>query len=185
VHKYRLTKPYLLYIGTIEPRKNLTRLVEAFSRISEAFPTHQLVIAGMKGWMYEELFATIKTLKIDNKVVFTGFIDESDKPYLIGAAEAFIYPSLYEGFGIPVLEALACGTPTLTSNCSSLPEVAGDAALLADPTDIDDLASNIERLLADTELRNLLRENSLKQAALFDWAYTADQTLCAYRSLAR
>ena len=142
--RYRLAKPYILYIGTIEPRKNLTRLVKAFAQVQQSFPKHTLVIAGKKGWMYEELFQAVAELGLKEQVVFTGFIAEQDKPYLIAGAEAFIYPSLYEGFGIPVLEALACGTPTLTSDNSSLREVAGDAVLLVDPESVEDIAVNLK-----------------------------------------
>jgi len=181
VERYKLTRPYLLYIGTIEPRKNLTRLVAAFALLAQSFPMHTLVIAGMKGWMYQELFETVTKLRLDSRVIFTGFIAEEDKPYLIAGAEAFVYPSLYEGFGIPVLEALACGTPTLTSNRSSLPEVAGNAALLVNPESIEDIAFHLERLLVDSELRQSLRERSIVQASLFDWARTADETIDAYQ----
>jgi glycosyltransferase involved in cell wall biosynthesis len=181
LERYKLARPYILYIGTIEPRKNLTRLVTAFALLAQSFPMHILVIAGMKGWMYEELFEAVMKLRLDSRVSFTGFVAEEDKPYLIAGAEAFVYPSLYEGFGIPVLEAIACGTPTLTSNRSSLPEVAGDAALLIDPENVEDIAFHLEQLLNDSELRDSLREKSIVQAALFNWARTAEETIRVYQ----
>ncbi len=181
--KYKLIKPYVLYVGTIEPRKNLARLVTAFAQVAQFFPNHTLVIAGMKGWMYNELFQAVESLSLESKVIFTGFVAEEDKPYLIAGAEVFIYPSLYEGFGIPVLEAMACGTPTITSNISSLPEVAGDAALLVDPRDVDGLALNLRRLLTDPALRASLRQKSAFQASLFSWKRTADLTVEAYRTV--
>jgi glycosyltransferase involved in cell wall biosynthesis len=178
--KYRLVEPFVLYVGTIEPRKNLTRLVQAFALVQERHPGLQLVIAGMKGWMYDDLMETIQRLNLSSSVVFTGFIPEEDKPALIAAATVFAYPSLYEGFGIPVLEALACGTPTLTSNVSSLPEVAGDAAVSIEPTNTEDISSALERLLSDDALRTRLRDASLRQAAKFTWDKTAQGTLEAY-----
>ncbi len=181
--KYSLPSPYALYIGTIEPRKNLTRLVTAFARISSEFPTLTLVIAGKKGWMYDELFQAVTTLAIEDRVKFIGFVDEDDKRYLIGGAEVFLYPSLYEGFGIPVLEALACGTPTITSNTSSLREVAGDAALLVNPENIEEITHSLRRLLADPALRQTLRSKSIAQAAQFNWSRMADETCRAYHAI--
>jgi len=180
LQKYQLVKPYILYIGTIEPRKNLVRLVEAFHRIAQLCPKHNLVIAGMKGWMYDDLFETVHRLKLESRVVFAGFVAEEDKPYVISGAEVFAYPSLYEGFGIPVLEALACGTPTLAGNRSSLPEVAGDAALLVNPESVDDIATNLNRLLTDIPLRDSLRNKAVQQAERFSWCRTAEETLRAY-----
>ena len=184
VRGYGLTQPYVLYIGTIEPRKNLDRLTQAFSTLAQTYPTHTLVIAGMKGWMYESLFELVRTLGLENRVVFTGFVAETDKPFLIRGAEVFAYVSLYEGFGIPVLEALACGTPTLTSDVSSIPEVTGDAALLIDPSSVQDITAGLERLLADPSLRNELAAKSISQAARFSWPATAATTLNLYRKAA-
>jgi glycosyltransferase involved in cell wall biosynthesis len=184
VRKYGLAQPYVLYIGTIEPRKNLVRLVEAFSTLTQTYPTHTLVIAGMKGWMYESLFELVGTLDLESRVVFTGFVSEEDKPYLIRGAEIFTYVSLYEGFGIPVLEALACGTPTLTSDVSSIPEIAGDSALLIDPSSVQEIATGLERLLGDVSLRNELAAKSISQAARFSWPDTAADMLRVYRKAA-
>jgi glycosyltransferase involved in cell wall biosynthesis len=185
LNKYKLNKPYLLYIGTIEPRKNLARLVEAFHQIGDSCATHSLVIAGMKGWMYEDLFAAVRRFNLETRIIFTGFVAEEDKAYLIAGAEVFVYPSLYEGFGIPVLESLACGTPTLTSNVSSLPEVAGDAALLVNPDSPEDIATGLRRLLADSTLRESLRNKSIARATCFSWRRTAQETFQVYAELSR
>jgi glycosyltransferase involved in cell wall biosynthesis len=179
--RYSLSQPYLLYLGTIEPRKNLTRLVQAFAQVQSSFPSHSLVIAGKKGWMYDELFRTVAELDLDDRIVFTGFVEEQDKPYLIVASEIFVYPSLYEGFGIPVLEALACGTPTLTSDNSSLREVAGDAAVLVNPESVDDIALKMRMLLSDSAMRESLRAKAILQAAKFDWTRMAYETIQTYR----
>lgn len=181
VRKYGIMQPFVLYLGTIEPRKNLVRLTEAFSSLTKTHPSHSLVIAGMKGWMYESLFELVRTLGLETRVVFTGFVSEEDKPYLIRGAEIFAYVSLYEGFGIPVLEALACGTPTLTSNTSSIPEITGDAALLIDPSNTQEIAAGLERLLGDAPLRDQLSVKSISQAARFSWSHTAADTLNVYR----
>jgi glycosyltransferase involved in cell wall biosynthesis len=183
--KYNLTKPYLLYVGTIEPRKNLTRLVEAFAQLAQSFPQYCLVLAGMKGWKYTDLFAAIRSLNLQSRVIFTGFIAEEDKPYLISGSELFVYPSLYEGFGMPVLEAMACGTPTLTSNTSSLSEVAGEGALLVEPTSVEDIASGLKRLLTDAALRDSFCQKALHQASLFGWGSAANMTIQAYRTVAQ
>lgn len=182
-NKYDLQAEFVLYVGTIEPRKNLSRLVSAFASVCERHPQLLLVIAGMKGWMYDDLMETIRSLNLESRVIFTGFIPEAEKPFLIAASKVFAYPSLYEGFGIPLLEALACGIPTLTSNVSSLPEVAGDAALMVDPNSVTEISSALERLLSDYSLRDELRCRSLRQAATFTWAKTAAMTLDVYEEL--
>lgn len=166
----------------IEPRKNLVRLVQAFSEIASQYPETALVIAGMKGWMYDDLFEKVNKLGLESRVLFPGFIPEEDKHLLLCAAEVFAYVSLYEGFGLPVLEALACGIPTVTSNVSSLPEVAGDAALLVDPTNVEQIALALDRLLSDPELQQHLRETSILQAAQFTWKKMSLATLQVYRS---
>ncbi len=180
IRKYGLTRPYIFHIGTIEPRKNLTRLVAAFAQLSDSFPSHSLVIAGMNGWKCAELYERVSNLHLQSRVVFTGFVAEEDKPGLIAGAEVFVYPSLYEGFGIPVLEALACGTPSLASNVSAIPEVAGDAALLVDPRNADDIARGLESLLADADLRASLRAKGIRQAGRFSWSQTTEETLKIY-----
>lgn len=181
--KFGLETDFVLYLGTIEPRKNLARLVSAFAALADRHPNLLLVIAGMKGWMYDDLLETIDKFDMKSRVIFTGFVPEEEKPFLMAGATVFVYPSLYEGFGIPVLEALACGVPTLTSRVSSLPEVVGDAALMVDPLDLEEISSALERLLSDGDLRDRLRQESLRQAAQFTWTKTAAMTLRAYRSV--
>jgi glycosyltransferase involved in cell wall biosynthesis len=183
LQRYGIRRPYLLYIGTIEPRKNLTKLVEAFASIRDSAPQYQLVIAGKKGWMYDDLFRTVSTLRLAESVVFTGFVEEQDKPFLIAGADVFVYPSLYEGFGIPVLEALSCGTPTLTSDSSSLREVAGDAAVLANPESVHDIAAKLGQLLSSQTLRASLAERGIAQASRFSWTRMATQTREVYFAL--
>ena len=162
--KYGLNSEFVLFVGTIEPRKNLSRLVSAFASVCGRHSGLLLVIAGMKGWMYDGLMAMVENLNLQSRVIFTGFVPEEEKPFLIAAAKVFAYPSLYEGFGIPVLEALACGIPTVTSNVSSLPEVAGDAALTIDPYSVSELSSALEKLISDEPLRQRLTREALKQA---------------------
>ncbi len=181
--RYGLPDRYILYIGTIEPRKNLVRLLEAFARVAPEHPDISLVIAGMKGWMYDDLFHRVLELGMERRVHFPGFIAEEDKPALLCGAEVFAYVSLYEGFGLPVLEALACGIPTVTSNTSSIPEVAGDAALLVDPLSVDQIATALKRLLEDEHLRLQLQTAAVRQAAKFTWPATAKQTLQVYRDV--
>jgi len=180
--KYGLSQTFVLYIGTLEPRKNLARLVEAFAVSAARDPDIQLVIAGKKGWMQDALFATIDRLDLRGRIVFTGFIDEADKAPLIAACTVFVYPSLYEGFGLPALEAIACGAPTITSNLSALPEVVGDAALLIDPTSTPKLVEALELLLLNPDLRGDLRSRGPLQAAKFSWDRTAEMTAAVYRS---
>jgi glycosyltransferase involved in cell wall biosynthesis len=182
---YALGDRFVLYIGTLEPRKNLDRLVEAFSVCAARDPSIQLVIAGKKGWMQEKLNETIERLGLAARIVFTGFVAEEDKAPLIAASTVFVYPSLYEGFGLPALEAIACGVPTITSNLSSLPEVVGDAALLIDPTSTSELTEALERLLLDPLLRADYQQRGPLQAAAFTWERTAGLTALVYRSAAK
>ncbi len=182
--KYGIENEYVLYIGTIEPRKNITSLIRAFSSFANVNKNCQLVIAGKKGWHYNSIFSLVNKLSLSERIIFTGFVLEEDKPFLIGGAKIFVYPSFYEGFGIPVLESLACGIPTITSNISSLPEVTADAALLIDPVDVDGLYKGIKRLFDDDILYAHLKEKSLKQAEKFNWDKTAQETVNIYNSLA-
>ncbi|WP_213807815.1 glycosyltransferase family 1 protein [Granulicella sp. dw_53] len=179
--KYGLPTDFILHVGTIEPRKNLNRLVEVFALLSQCHPELVLVLVGMRGWMCNSLFARIRHLNLESRVIFTGFIAEADKPLLMSAARVFVYPSLYEGFGLPVLEALACGVPTVASNRSSLPEVAGQAALLVDPTNEPEILRAIEELLSNSTLRQQLREEAIQQAAKFTWCEAAILTANLYK----
>jgi glycosyltransferase involved in cell wall biosynthesis len=181
--KYGLKADFVLFVGTIEPRKNLSRLVSAFALVCGRHPGLLLAIAGMKGWMYDGLMEMVKNLDLQSRVIFTGFVPEEEKPFLIAAAKVFAYPSLYEGFGIPVLEALACGIPTVTSNVSSLPEVAGDAALTIDPYSVAELSSALEKLISDEPLRERLTAEAVRQASKFSWTKTAILTREAYNDV--
>ena len=181
--KFNLPQRFVLYIGTIEPRKNLAKLVEAFAPLAAKDPEVSLVLVGKMGWMTDALFVAIERFDLASRVVFTGFIAEEEKAPFLAACTMFVYPSLYEGFGLPVLEALSCGTPTITSNTSALPEVVGDAALLVDPTSTADLAAAMDKLLFDPVLQAQLRMKGPQQAAGFTWEKAAFLTAEVYRSL--
>jgi glycosyltransferase involved in cell wall biosynthesis len=173
--------PFVLTVGTMQPRKNHRRLVAAMARLHADAP---VVIAGGTGWGYDDVRREVERLGVAERVVFAGFVDDGDLPDLYRAAAVFAYPALYEGFGLPVLEAMACGTPVVTSNVSSLPEVAGqDAALLVDPLDVDALAGALDRLLADGDLRARRRARGLARAAAFTWERAARETWAVYESL--
>jgi glycosyltransferase involved in cell wall biosynthesis len=178
--------PFILGIGTIQPRKNFRRLVQAFSHLRPpAFASDlKLVIAGGKGWLYDDIFAEVKRLGLEGCVLFPGFVDDDDLPTLYSAAEMLAFPSIYEGFGLPILEAMACGTPVVTSVTSSLPELAGDAALLVEPTDVDAIAAALRRLLQEANLRHRLVAAGFDQARKFTWEKAAAQLLEIYTSFA-
>ena len=175
-HKYGIKPPYLLYIGTLQPRKNLARLVKAF--VKSGLP-HQLVLAGKKGWHARSILDTINNLAPLQRdaVLLPGYIDEEDKAGLISGADVLLYPSLYEGFGFPLLEGQACGTPVLASDTSSLPEIAGNGAVLVDPLNISELAESMRRIASDYELRKQLVETGLINVRRFTWEKTAIHVL--------
>ncbi|HBY93727.1 MAG TPA: glycosyltransferase family 1 protein [Chloroflexi bacterium] len=173
--------PYILALGTLEPRKNLPTLLRAYARLGRDVP--RLVLAGARGWGEGPLFELVKELGLQERVRFTGYVPEAVLPDLYAGARLFVYPSLYEGFGLPVLEALASGAPVITSNISSLPEVAGKAALLVDPTSVEELTRMMRRVLESKQLRDELRAKAPKQAAQFSWERTARETLAVYASV--
>jgi len=199
--KYNLPNNFILYFGTIEPRKNLKGLIKAFDNLKQKFIHSdlqttwegfegvvtgkkknmfndlKLVIAGAKGWLYKDIFEKIKNSKSKNDIIFTGFIEDKDKPYLYNLAKVFVYPSFFEGFGFPPLEAMASGVPTIVSNTSSLPEVVGDGAIKIDPCKIEELTYVIRKVLEDNELRNDLIKKGVKQAKKFDWNKTVKEIL--------
>ncbi len=180
--KYGLEKDFILFVGTLEPRKNITGVIEAFSRVVGGVKKeYNLVVAGTKGWNYQSVFELVQRLNIEREVVFTGYVPEEELPLLLNAASVFVYPSFYEGFGIPPLEAMACGTPVVTSNISSLPEVVGDAGILVDPNDPDAIADAIQRILSDDGLRRELAAKGVARAKLFSWQKAAGETLAIYR----
>jgi glycosyltransferase involved in cell wall biosynthesis len=178
---------FLLFVGTLEPRKNLHALVRAFREVlHETGARLQLVIAGMKGWLTDDLFAQVKQSGLSDRIVFTGYLPDDELCALYSSCRAFVYPSLYEGFGLPLLEAMACGAPVIASRISSLVEVAGDAALLFAPTDAQALARNVLALLHDEKLRRRLVAQGIKRAAEFSWQRTARSMRAVYdEALAR
>lgn len=175
-HKYAITQPYLLYLSTLQPRKNLVRLIQAYA--ASGLP-HQLVLAGKTGWLAQPILEVIgeQSSVIGEKIVVTGFVDEADKAALLSGATVVLYPSLYEGFGFPVLEAQACGTAVLTANTSSLPEVAGDAALLVDPLDTAAITQGMQRLVQDEPFRQELVQRGFENVKKFSWEETAVRLL--------
>jgi glycosyltransferase involved in cell wall biosynthesis len=169
-----------LNVGLIEPRKNLLRLVEAYESASD-LRDYSLVLAGGLGWDYEPLLRHINESAAKSRILLPGYIHDDDLPALYSLAVAFAYPSLYEGFGLPVLEAMACGTPVVTSNVSSLPEVVGDAGLLVDPQSVGELSESLRRVLAHADLAADLRRRGRERAWRFSWHSTAQKTLDVYR----
>lgn len=199
--KYNLPESFILYFGTIEPRKNLTSAIKAFEFLKEKsinpdlettwrgfegivvgkkeniFTDLKLVIAGARGWLYKDIFKAVKNSKYKKDIIFSGIIEDKDKSYLYNLAEVFVYPSFFEGFGFPPLEAMACGVPTIVSNTSSLPEAVGNGAIMVDPYNVDELAYAIRKVLEDKDLRENLIKKGLKQAKKFNWDKTAKKVL--------
>jgi glycosyltransferase involved in cell wall biosynthesis len=181
--KYDLPAQFILSGGTLEPRKNYVRLFEAYAMACRQQALPPLVVFGRRGWMYEDILTAPARFGIADSVRFIDYLDDNDLPAVYNLAWAFVYPSLYEGFGLPPLEALACGTPTLVSNVSSLPEVVGGAALLVDPTDVEALAHQLIRLITDDDTRATLRTSGPVQAQSFSWATAAQSVLRQYAQL--
>ncbi len=177
---YGLPERYILYVGTIEPRKNLERLLQAWVPLYQAHECPPLVIVGKRGWLSDGFFAALEACPAREGVILTGYVQDGDLPAVYSGATAFVFPSLYEGFGLPPLEAMACGTPVVCSNASSLPEVVGDAALLVDPLDGAALQQALRRLAADGELQGALRSQGLARSAAFTWRKAAQRTLSVY-----
>ncbi|KKI99040.1 glycosyltransferase family 4 protein [Prochlorothrix hollandica] len=176
--------PYLLFVSTIEPRKNISTLITAFNYLKKQYHIpHNLILIGKKGWKYEPIFEAITTSPYRDHIHHVNYLPDSDLPHFYRNATAFVYPSHYEGFGLPVLEAMTLGAPVITSNTSCIPEVAGDAAILINPQDPHQLASAILQVIEDNALRQSLIEKGYHQAAKFSWEQTALETLAAYRSL--
>lgn len=175
---------YLLFVGTLEPRKNVKRLLKAFSKVIGGEKRDlKLVITGKKGWLYQPIFQTVKELNLNNKVVFTGFVSDDELATLYRNATALVYPSIYEGFGFPPLEAMAYGTPVITSNTSSLPEVVGNSAVLIEPFDTNQIADAIESILDDEEKQRKLREKGMERVKKFSWEKAAKETLEVYKEV--
>lgn len=170
-------RSYLMYVGTVQPRKNLTRVIEALAITLAAGYEVDLVIAGKRGWLSTPIEQRAQELGITHRIHFIGYVPEQELPALLAGALCFVFPSLYEGFGMPVIEAMACGTPVITSTSSALPEVAGDAALLVDPLDTNAIAAAIMQLIDQATLRETLRRRGLDRARLFTWEACAKKTL--------
>jgi glycosyltransferase involved in cell wall biosynthesis len=181
---YGLADPYLLFVGTLQPRKNLERLLPAFDRVATEEPSLTLALVGAIGWQSERLTQALATIRHRDRVKLLGLVDDADLPALMSGALALAFPSLYEGFGLPAVEAMACGTPVLTSNTSSMPEVVGDAGLLVDPLDVAAIADGLARLARDGTLRTELRQRGLARAATFTWERAARETLVVLRRAA-
>jgi glycosyltransferase involved in cell wall biosynthesis len=179
---YQLPRDFILFVGALEPRKNVKRLLAAYAQLSPALRRDvHLVIAGGQGWLSDDIRPMVKALSLTDQVHFLGYVKEEDLPALYSLATVFAYPSLYEGFGLPVLEAMQCGTPVLTSNVSALPEVAGEAALLVSPIDVDAITDGLTRLLEDMDLRAELRRHGYARGRLFSWERCARETLAVYQ----
>jgi glycosyltransferase involved in cell wall biosynthesis len=177
--------PYILYVGSIEARKNLARLLEAYAQLRCWSQKWKLVIVGAPKWKYTPIFDKLQQLQLASEVHFTGHVADEDLPALYNGAAVFVFPSLYEGFGLPVLEAMACGVPVITSNCSSLPEVAGDAALLVEPRDVNAIAAAMRRVLEEFDVAAELRAKGLARARQFTWERTAKETIAVYTKATR
>ncbi len=182
--RYALPTRFILFVGTIEPRKNLPTLLDAYAALRPKAPEVGLVVAGGKGWLHQGFYDRLRALGLADRVQLTGFVPDDDLPALLSAAEVFAYPSVYEGFGLPPLEAMACGVPVVVSNTSSLPEVVGDAGLLAPPLDPGAWAGALARLVTDDSLRQELRGHGLARAGHFTWEQTARLTLEVYERVA-
>jgi glycosyltransferase involved in cell wall biosynthesis len=181
--RFGIARDFLLAVGSLQPRKNLVRLIRAYAKLrneNENF-TRQLVVVGRKLWLTDEIFAEVKKQRWADDVILTGYVADEDLPALYRSASAFVYPSLFEGFGLPPLEAMACGAPVVTSDTSSLPEVTGDAALLIDPRDEQSLVNALIEVVNNQPLRARLREKGIAQAGKFTWREAAEKTLRLYR----
>ena len=181
--RFGIARDFLLAVGSLQPRKNLVRLIRAYAKLrsERADFSPQLVIVGRRLWLTHEIFDEVKRQRWADDVILTGYVADEDLPGLYRAARAFVYPSLFEGFGLPPLEAMACGTPVVTSGVSSLPEVTGGAALLIDPNDEQSLANALIEIVSDDLLRARLREKGIAQAKKFTWSNAAEETLKLYQ----
>jgi len=176
--KHSLTRPYFVHLGSLHPRRNIEKLMDAFASVKDA---SDLALVGRVERPWLSMAPLIRARKLDGRVKHLGYVGEADLPALLTGAVALTYPSLYEGFGLPVIEAMACGTPVLTSNVSALPETAGGAAFLVDPASTEEIATGLRALLEDPALRERLSEAGLARAAAFSWRRTAEGTIAAYR----
>ncbi len=177
----QLPERFILHVGTLQPRKNIPTLLEALAKLEDK--TVQLVLAGGKGWLYDEIFAHIKALDLVDRVIFPGYVADEDLPLWYNAASLFAFPSVYEGFGMPVVEAMACGTPVAASNASSIPEAVGNAGLLFNPQDAAELADRIASVLHDSDLSATMRAKGLQHASRFSWEEAGRETAVIYHQI--
>ncbi|MCQ2407425.1 MAG: glycosyltransferase family 4 protein [Oscillospiraceae bacterium] len=181
---HHLPEQYFLYLGTLEPRKNLVRLIRAYGLLRKRYPdAPPLVLAGGKGWQYEHIFAAAEAEDVRGHIIFPSYIPPGDMAALYSGALAFVFPSLYEGFGMPPLEAMACGCPVLTANAASLPEAVGNAALLCNPHKVSAIARGLERLLTDAPLREMLRQRGFDRTAQMSWDNAAKRLYQVYQEI--
>ena len=182
--KYRIPENYFLYLGTLEPRKNLERLIDAYSAFSKEYEhPASLVLAGGKGWMYEGIFQKVQSLNLQKHVIFTQYIDEADLCALMSGAMAFVFPSLYEGFGMPPLEAMSCGTPVLVSDRASLPEVVGGSAVIVKADSVKSIQEGLHQLHDDSSLKEQLKQEGLQRVKQFSWKRSADELYKVYQEI--
>lgn len=180
IKKYNLKLPFIFYIGSLSPRKNVIRIIKAFCRIKKEIP-HNLYLLGGYSWRDKEVLDLIDEVNDDGRIIRGGFIDEEDLPIIYNLANLYLFPSLYEGFGLPILEAQACGCPVLTSNISSMPEVAGKGGVLVNPYKINDIAKGIKNILNDDELQEDLVKKGLKNSKKFSWDKCAERVLKVFK----
>ena len=180
---YGVSSKFILAIGNLQPRKNLLRLIKAFSMVKKNFRDIKLVIAGKEHWKSSQIFELVTSLDLVDEVVFAGYIPNEDLVTFYNLAIVLVYTSLYEGFGLPILEAMACGTPVITSAVSSMPEVAGDAAILVDPYDVEHISEAIRLVLNNQETRQILSSKGLERVKQFSWKITAQQTMKVYKDV--
>jgi glycosyltransferase involved in cell wall biosynthesis len=179
-----LPREFILFVGTIEPRKNLPTLLRAYHHLREAYKlATELVLVGRRGWLMDDIFRQVAEMGIEQSCHFLGRVEDDDLLYLLNAARCLAHPAHYEGFGLPPLEAMACGTPVVVSNVASLPEVVGDAGLLIDPNNWEELAVALHRVLTDEQLAQEMRQKGLQRATLFTWERAAEETLAVYRKV--
>ncbi|HBY02542.1 MAG TPA: glycosyltransferase family 1 protein [Rikenellaceae bacterium] len=178
--KFAIPDSYILVVGNLQPRKNVLRIIRAFAAIQNQITETKLVIVGQAKWQSSEIEEEVRKQRIENRVIFTGYITEEELVWLYNDATVFVYPSLYEGFGLPILEAMACGTPVITSNTSSMPEVAGDSALLVNPYNEEEITDAIIRIVKNINFAKLMSEKGLQRSRMFSWAKTAEETLKVY-----